>query len=382
MNIYEKLKERELFQNSSNKINFQTIYTGFDGTADSLQIGNLIPIAALRILNKLNIKIIVVLGGGTSKIGDPSGKSETRKQLETDSINKNLNQIKNQIKKLLPNAIIVNNADWLNSLSFMNFLDQAATFIPVSKIIKLKTFAERLKNNQPFTMKELLYPLLQGYDFLHLFEQNNCTAQLGGQDQWCNLLTGIDLIQSKHGNNIKVTAITCPLLTDSNGKKMGKSLNGAIYLSKEKCSIFDFWNFWRNIDDSIVKTCLLKFTELPLLHIENLVKNDINKAKIELANEITTWIHSKEDAKIAEKQAENLFINKNFDTLQPIIVSTNKLIEIVAKLKNISNSESKELIRNGSVKENDITITNVSHNVQNQAIIKIGKKHIFKINIK
>lgn len=378
INILEK---RNLLFQFSKKSNFSTVYAGFDGTAISLQIGNLTPLTALRHLSNANVNIIVLLGGATSKIGDPSGKTETRAQLAEDIVIDNIIKIEQQIRKLLPNAIIVNNYDWISKLDFMNFLDKVAHYVSVSKIINLKTFSERLEKHQPFTIKEMLYPLLQGYDFLHLFEQYNCNAQIGGQDQWCNLLTGTDLIKTKYPNAEPI-AITCPLLVDSSGRKMGKSLNGAIYLSKELCSVYDFWHFWRNIDDQLVKTCLKRFTLLALEYIEEICQ-DINKAKIVLANEITTWVHSKEEAIEAAKKAQEIFYNKNYDILNIIAFKANdKLFHIISKLKNISNSEAKKLIENDAILIDDQKTNDTNKICSNGTyIIKIGKKSTFKIQI-
>lgn len=379
--MIEVLQKRDLIYQFSKDIKFSVVYAGFDGTAKSLQIGNLTPLSALRHLEAHNIKIIVVLGGATSKIGDPSGKTTTRAQLANDIVEDNIIRIKAQIQKLLPNATIVNNYDWISKVDFMSFLDQIAHYIPVSQIINLKTFAERLDKHQPFTIKEMLYPLLQGYDFLHLFEKYNCSAQIGGQDQWCNLLTGVDLISKKHAS--ESIAITCPLLVDSNGNKMGKSLSGAIYLSKELCSVNQFWQFWRNIDDCLTKICLKRLTMIDLEIIENIYHKDINQAKILLANEITTWVHSKEEAIEAETQAKEIFINNNYDKIKPISISKSlRLFEIISKIKNISNSASKKLIAEGGVLINDIKNNNIQTILTPSVyIIKIGKKSVFKILI-
>lgn len=385
MSILDKvLSTRNLMKQISNsETEVKTIYAGFDGTAESLQIGNLTPIAALRHLSKFGIKPIILLGGATSIVGDPSGKNTTRKQLENNSISKNINCIKSQMKKLLPEATIVNNNDWLGHLSFLEFLDKAAQYTSVSSIVNLKTFAARLENHDPFTMKELLYPLMQGYDFLWLYENMKCDAQLGGQDQWCNLLTGINLIQKKYPNDTSVVAVTAPLLTDSSGQKMGKSLRGAIYLSEEKLSSYDFWSFWRNLDDSLVKTCLLRFSDFDIIEIDDFVKININDAKIKLADFMTTWVHSEEASKNAKIKAKTIFIEKKYEELNHTIVSSSKLSEIVSQLKNISMKEAKILIKGGAVKINNETIKDISFIINlNKAFLLIGKKDAFKIIIK
>lgn len=383
MSIIKKtLSERDLLsQISHEKTEIKKIYAGFDGTAKSLQIGNLTPIAALKHLAKAGIEPIVVLGGATSRVGDPSGKNTTRKQLYTEDIDLNISIIQQQIKKLLPEAKIVNNADWLSSLSFMEFLDNIANHISVSYILNFKTFSDRLKNSQPLSIKEILYPLMQGYDFLHLFETEQCDAQLGGHDQWCNVLTGVDLIQHKHSKDTSVIAVTSPLLVDRKGHKMGKSVNGAIYLSSEMCAVYDFWNFWRNVDDCLVKTCFLRFTDLPIKNIDSLLsEKDINQAKILLADTITRWVHSEEECEQAKKRATTIFVDKNFDDLPITISQSNKLSEIIASLNAISNSEAKRLILSGAVKINGKVEKNTALKVHLEpALINIGKKNVFKV---
>lgn len=380
--LSETLKKRDLFSQISNdQTEIKKIYVGFDGTAKSLQIGNLTPLAALKHLAKTGIQPIVLLGGATSRIGDPSGKKTTRKQLETNEVTENISILENQIKKLLPNATIVNNFDWLSRLSFMDFLENITNLVSVSYLTNFKTFAERLKNNDPLTLKEFLYPMMQGYDFLYLYETMHCDAQLGGNDQWCNVLTGVDLIQKKHSKNTSVVAVTSPLLVDSNGNKMGKSLKGAIYLSEKLCSVYDFWHFWRNIPDDIVTNCLYRLTDFETSEISEWIAQDINHAKIQLADSLTNWVHSKEDAQKAKKQANTIFVEKNFDQLEIIAVQTSKLFEIIAQLKNISNSEAKKLIQNNAIKINEEKISNISYLIEKgkESIISIGKKDVFKI---
>ncbi|WP_342262055.1 tyrosine--tRNA ligase [Alphaproteobacteria bacterium endosymbiont of Tiliacea citrago] len=382
MSVLQKiLQERDLLSQISNEnVEVKKIYAGFDGTARSLQIGNLTPLAALKHLSKAGIQPIVLLGGATSTVGDPSGKNTTRKQLDKDDVNININILESQIKKLLPGSLIVNNYDWISKLSFMDFLDQVATFLSVSYVIKFKTFADRLANENPLTIKEILYPLMQGYDFLYLFENEGCDAQLGGHDQWCNVLTGVDLIQKKHSKDTNVVAVTSPLLVDSNGNKMGKSLAGAIYLSEELCSVYNFWSFWRNVDDSLVKTCLLRFSDFEIEEINDIVLKDINQAKIKLANYMTTWVHSEEKAAEAQKKASSIFVDRNFNDLIETKVNHCKLSDVVSELKNISSSEAKRLIKSNSVKINEEIINDSSYSFKSGTfLISIGKKSFFKL---
>jgi len=382
MKFIEELKKKELLYQQTNTQTKEVtgIYCGFDGTAESLQIGNLHGLAVLRLAYKHNIPTIALVGGATSQVGDPSEKSETRKKIENNQVEINIKNITKQIKKLVPNAKIVNNIDWLAKLNFMDFSEKVAKHISVSSLIKLKTFASRLTNNDPFSTQELIYPLMQAYDFLYLYENENCNTQCGGSDQWCNILTGTELIRKKiETKENELLGITFPLLTDSNGKKMGKSLKGAIYCSEHMCSIYDFWQFWRNVEDVIVKPCLKKLTTLSVEEIDGI--ENINEAKTILANEITTWIHSKEEATAAQTQAKLIFIEKNTDELTAITVSSNKIIEILVEIKaTASNSNAKKLIEQGAVKIDGKVILQKDHKESKQTfILSVGKKSFYKI---
>lgn len=380
MNFNDILKNRDLFFQSHSNTEIKCAYVGFDGTAISLQIGNLTGLAMLRLANLNNIKTIGLVGGATSLIGDPEGKKTTRKKLEKEEVEKNIEGIKNQIQKLCPEAKIVNNIDWISNLTFLDFLTQVAPYYPLSALIKLKTFADRLENNDPLSVQELLYPLIQGYDFAHLYKTYGCNAQFGGHDQWCNLIAGLDLIKRKYAEE-NINIVTAPLLTNSAGQKMGKSVNGAVYINPNLCSVFDFWQFWRNIEDSMVKTCLLRFTLIEVQEINELIEKDINEAKIKLANEVTTWVHSAVDAKNAQNQAKSIFIDKNTDNLETITFKDPKITEIVANLMKISNTEAKKLIKQNAVKIDDEIISSNFETQKTNFVISIGKKQIFKIKI-
>jgi tyrosyl-tRNA synthetase len=380
----QELKNRTLFyQTIDNKqeIAINSIYCGFDATAPSLQIGNLICLATLRLCAEYNIKTIALLGGATTKVGgDPTDKTQTRKKIENQAIEENLQIIEQQIKNLVPQAKLVNNAKWLEKLNFVDFLENIARYIPVGALLKLQMFANRLENNNPLNLQELLYPIMQGYDFLWLYENENCNAQLGGSDQWCNLLTGIDLIKQKH-NDAKATALTIPLLTNAAGAKLGKSENGAIFINPNLCSPYDFWQYWRNIDDVMIKPCLKKLTLVPIEEIEAI--KDINQAKVLLANEVTKWVHGQENAQNAEQKAKAIFVEGNIESAQTKNVKSNKLSEIIVEVsENTTNSQAKTLIEQGAIKVNNQTIFEKTYIVNtNEFILHIGKKKIYKIKI-
>jgi len=371
------------------------IYCGFDATAKSLQIGNLLCISFLRLAQKTGIKTIALLGGATTKVGDPTGKNEARKKLEENAISENINQFHGQISRLLPGVKILNNETWLNDWKFMDFLCNTAGNFSLSSLLKLKTFATRLEQNLPLSLQEFMYPIMQAYDFLWLYENEGCNAEFGGGDQWCNILTGVELIHSKYGQNsevyegelnknrseTKALGLTLPLLLNSAGQKMGKSVSGAIYLSGQGTA-FDFWQFWRNIEDSMVIPCLKKFTLLELSEIEKLAKlSNINDAKIALANEVTTWIHGLKSAEMAHNQAQKIFCQKNLDDFEKVVVNSGKLVEIIVATKAVkSNSEAKSLIEQNAVKINNSLITDKEHMENSQEFsLSIGKKKFFKI---
>lgn len=383
-NFIKIIKERELFYQTTDlnqEIEITGLYCGFDATAKSLQIGNLLCLSFLRLAQENDIPTIALLGGATTKVGgDPTDKHETRKKIENDTADEFLSGIQKQIKKLLPNSDMVNNADWLNKLTFTDFLEHVARYMPVSTLLKLEMFANRLENHDPLNLQELLYPLMQGYDFLWLSNHKNCNAQIGGSDQWCNILTGANLI-SKIEKKLAV-GITIPLLTTPDGQKMGKSVNGAIYLDKDLCPIFNFWQFWRNIDDRMVKSCLKKFTLIDVAQIDSI--NNINEAKELLANEITAWVHSPEDAKKAASDAKTIFVERNLDELKLITTHNNKLAEIMVELNAAStNSQAKTLIEQGAVKIDDQVIKQKNHAITHnkEFILAVGKKKFFKIKV-
>lgn len=379
MSVIDKFKERDLFYQASAQVApTGKIYCGFDGTAKSLQAGNLMGLSALRAAKSTGVDIVVLLGGATTVVGDPTGKNEARKMLQKDLILENLERIKNQVSRLLPGATIVNNADWLLDLSFMDFLNEISRFVSVGSLVKLEMFANRLANHDPLTVLEFMYPLMQGYDFLWLFENLNCSMQCGGSEQWCNILTGVDLIRKKH--NHEALALTFSLLTTSDGRKMGKSEKGAVWIDATLFSPYDFWQYWRNVPDDLVLKCLKKLTEVPLEKIVEL-EHFPNEAKILLANELTTWIHGVEESAAAQTLAKNIFIEKDNNSLSCIRVKSKRLADILQELQVVDSlKKAKSLIEQDAVLIDSNKITDKTFELSSgEFIISVGKKKIFKV---
>ncbi|WP_371398184.1 tyrosine--tRNA ligase [Fretibacter rubidus] len=297
-----------------------TGYIGFDCTAPSLHVGSLVQIMMLRHLQRAGGRPIVLMGGGTTKIGDPSGKDKSRAMLTTEKIAENKNGIMSVFDRFLnfdgPNgAIMVDNADWLEGLGYIEFLRDVGPLFTINRMVTMDTVKRRLENEQPMTFLEFNYPLLQSYDFVELNRRYGCTLQLGGSDQWGNITTGVDLTRRMEGN--EVYGFTTPLITTASGGKMGKTADGAVWLNSDPAlgadyfkSPYDYWQFWRNTDDADVGRFMRLFTDLPLDEIaklESLEGADINTAKIVLANEATTMLHGEAAAKDAEATARKTF---------------------------------------------------------------------------
>ena len=290
-----------------------TFYTGFDPTADSLHIGHYIPIMAMAHLQRAGHKPIALMGGGTGMIGDPSGKSDMRKMMTVETIDNNVAHIKQQMGRFLdfdpskPNcAMIVNNADWLRTLNYIDFLRDVGSLFSVNRMLTAECYKQRLERG--LTFLEFNYMLMQSYDFLQLFNKYGCTLETGGDDQWSNMLSGADLIRRKCEK--PAFALTFKLLLTHEGKKMGKTEKGALWLDPAKTSPYDFYQYWRNVDDQDVEKCLALLTFLPMDEVRRLgalKDSKINEAKTVLAYEVTKLIHGEEEAEKAKAAAEALF---------------------------------------------------------------------------
>ena len=376
-------------------------YIGFDCTAPSLHVGSLLQIMCLRLLQKHGHQPIVLLGGGTTRIGDPSGKEETRKILTEKQIEKNIKNIEKVFKVFLKtnNAklkpIFVNNYKWLGKLNYIKFLREIGKHFTINKMLSFDSVKLRLDREQSLSYMEFNYMILQAFDFLELNKAKNCLMQIGGSDQWGNIVNGVDLI--KRHSNKKVFGLTTPLITLASGAKMGKTESGAIWLDKTLLSPYDYWQFWRNTDDKDVLKFLKMFSDLSLEKIDELKNLDINKLKVILANETTTLLHGKSAAQKAEKTAKKTFENKSIGMELPSIKINRKeienginIIDLVVKSHLLkSKSEVRRVIKNNGIRINNKIITSDSltitvNNFDNENLLKLshGKKNhvIIKIN--
>jgi len=349
-------------------------YIGFDCTAPSLHVGSLMQIMCLRLLQKFGHQPIVLLGGGTTLIGDPSGKEETRKILDKKEINKNIKNIQNVFKIFLKSKnsktkpIFVNNYNWLSKLNYINFLRDVGKHFTINKMLTFDSVKLRLEREQSLSYMEFNYMILQAYDFLELNKRNKCNLQIGGSDQWGNIVNGVELIKRKNKN--KSYGLTTPLITLASGTKMGKTEKGAIWLDKKMLSPYDYWQFWRNTDDKDVVKFLKMFTDLNLQEIESLEKNNknINNLKILLANKTTEMLHGTKAAENAETTAQKTFedgtIGGDLPTLKIKKNSMTNGISIFdlvlqTKLAN-SKSEIRRMMKNNGLKINNQILTDES----------------------
>ncbi len=384
----------------SKKLNEESIkgYIGFDCTAQSLHVGSLLQIMCLRLMQKHGHKPIVLLGGGTTRIGDPSGKDKTRKILDEDEIERNIKSIENILKKFLDtkdekiSPIFVNNYSWLKNLKYISFLRDIGKHFTINKMLSFDSVKLRLEREQSLSYMEFNYMILQAYDFLELNKTENCLLQIGGSDQWGNIVNGVELI--KRYSSVEVYGLTTELITLASGAKMGKTESGAIWLDKKLFSVFDYWQFWRNIDDKDVLKFLKMFTDLNLNEIENISNQDINEQKIILANKATSILHGVNEAAEAEKIARNSFTGNSSgenlpDTKIDISNIGNDLINLVSIIdKNLSKSEIRRLIKSNGIKINNQIISDDKFIISNELIRKnnfiklsIGKKKHYKIVI-
>ncbi len=369
-------------------------YIGFDCTADSLHVGSLVQIMMLRILQKNGHKPIVLMGGGTTKVGDPSGKDAARPLLSNQDIETNKNGIKRVFEKYLTfgdgtsDALMVDNADWLDSLQYVKFLRDYGPHFSINRMMGMESVKARLDREQPLSFLEFNYAILQAYDFLELRRRYGCQLQMGGSDQWGNIVTGIDLARRVDGQEI--FGLTSPLITTSSGAKMGKSASGAIWLNDEKLSSFDFWQFWRNTEDSDVERFLGLFTELPMADVRRLGAlrgADVNDAKVILADEATRLCHGKEAAEKAKATAQTTFNDKGMgDGLHQVSITTKsaEALPVITALTMVgfakSNGDARRLIRGGGARVNgssisdENTIINLEDFIFGKVKISAGKK--------
>ncbi|WP_435087592.1 tyrosine--tRNA ligase [Candidatus Pelagibacter bacterium nBUS_29] len=403
----KEFKERGFFYQCTNEDELSSLmdkekikaYIGFDCTAESLHVGSLLQIMCLRLLQKNGHRPIVLLGGGTTRIGDPSGKDKTRKILSEEEIEKNIKNIKNILKKFLDNndpetkPIFVNNYTWLKNLNYISFLRDIGKHFTINRMLTFDSVKLRLDREQSLSYMEFNYMILQAYDFLELSKKENCVLQIGGSDQWGNIVNGVELI--KRYSNKQSYGLTTPLITLATGAKMGKSENGAIWLDEKFFSAYDYWQFWRNTDDRDVIKFLKNFTDMKMEDIKKIENDDINDLKIILANKTTTMLHGEDAAKNSEQAAKEAFSGNSLGSSSPSIKINSKNMNnkfdiidliILSKLEK-SKSEIRRLIKGNAVKINDkvisdekLIITNEFFN-KNYLKLSIGKKRHLKIEL-
>ena len=408
MNIFLKeFKERGFFYQCTGEENLSQLldkekinaYIGFDCTAESLHVGSLLQIMCLRLLQKHGHRPIVLLGGGTTRIGDPSGKDKTRTILSEEEIEKNIKNIEKILKNFLTDTnpktkpIFVNNYSWLKNLNYISFLRDIGKHFTINKMLSFDSVKTRLEREQSLSYMEFNYMILQAYDFLELNKKENCMLQIGGSDQWGNIVNGVELI--KRYSNKHVYGLTTPLITLASGAKMGKTESGAVWLDKKFLSGYDYWQFWRNIDDRDVLKFLKIFTDITLEEIETVKDKNINELKILLANKTTAMLHGDEEAKKSEETAKQTFESRVLgDNLPTIQIMKKKLdnqlniidLIVMSKLEN-SKSEIRRLIKGNGVKINNQTISDekmlISKTLFKDNLIKLslGKKKHIKVEL-
>ncbi len=374
-------------------------YIGFDCTAESLHVGSLLQIMCLRLLQKNGHQPIVLLGGGTTRIGDPSGKDKTRKILDESEIEKNIKNIQNILKKFLDNddpktkPIYVNNYTWLKDLNYISFLRDIGKHFTINRMLTFDSVKLRLEREQSLSYMEFNYMILQAYDFLELNKKENCALQIGGSDQWGNIVNGVELIKRYYNN--QTFGLTTPLITLATGAKMGKTENGAIWLDEKYLSAYDYWQFWRNVDDRDVMKFLKMFTDIDISEIDALEKKNINELKILLANKATAMLHGENAAQNSEQAAKEAFSGNSLGSNLPSVKIETKQLEnniniidliILSKVEN-SKSEIRRLIKGKAIKINDAVVSDEKFIInqelfsENYLKLSIGKKRHIKIEL-
>ena len=408
MTLFSELKERGFIHQCTNeeelshlienkKIKF---YIGFDCTAKSLHVGSLIQIMIMKLFQNYGHVPIILIGKGTTKIGDPSGKDETRKMLTDDEINangKNLEKVFSKFLNMSENKTLIrDNAKWLQKLNYVDFLRDYGKHFTINKMLSFDSVKIRLEREQSLSFVEFNYMIFQAYDFYELNKTDDCALQIGGSDQWGNIVNGVELIRRVNNNN--AYGLTTPLLTNANGDKMGKTADGAVWLDEGMLSPYDYWQFWRNVDDRDVIKFLKLFTVMDLKKINELEKNNknINELKVLLANEATKLLHGETESQKAEKIATELFSKDTMSDDMPTLrlkadeVKQNQyLSDLIVRMEMASSkSESRKLIRGNGVKVNRKSISDemyvISQNdLENEdgILVSVGKKRHFKITL-
>ena len=407
MGIYEELKARGLIAQVTDEEQIRdlvnngkaTFYIGFDCTADSLHVGHFMALCLMKRLQMAGNKPIALIGGGTTMIGDPSGRNDMRKMLTKADIDHNAECFKRQMERFIDfgegKAIMVNNADWLLNLNYIELLREVGACFSVNNMLRAKCYEQRMEKGLSFL--EFNYMIMQSYDFYHLFQHYGCNMQFGGDDQWSNMLGGTELIRRKLGKDAHAMTIT--LLTDSQGHKMGKTAGNAVWLDPKKTSPYDFYQYWRNVGDSDVLKCIRMLTFLPLEQIDEMDKwegSQLNRAKEILAYELTALVHGEEEAKKAEESAKALFGAGGDSANMPTSVLTdadfeNGSINVLSMLVTTglcpSRGEARRLVQQGGVTIDDVKVASIDESLARErfegegVIVRKGKKVFHRVKV-
>ena len=407
MGIYEELQARGLLAQVTNEEEIREMvnagkakfYIGFDCTADSLHVGHFMALCLMKRLQMAGNQPVALIGGGTTMIGDPSGRTDMRKMLTKEDIDHNAECFKRQMERFIDfgegKAIMVNNADWLLNLNYIELLREVGACFSVNNMLRAKCYEQRMEKGLSFL--EFNYMIMQSYDFYHLFQHYGCNMQFGGDDQWSNMLGGTELIRRKLGKDAHAMTIT--LLTDSQGHKMGKTAGNAVWLDPKKTSPYDFYQYWRNVGDSDVLKCIRMLTFLPLEQIDEMDKwegSQLNRAKEILAYELTALVHGEEEAKKAEESAKALFGAGGDSANMPTSVLTdadfeNGSINVLSMLVTTglcpSRGEARRLVQQGGVTVDDVKVASIDESLARErfegegVIVRKGKKVFHRVKV-
>ena len=406
MKIYEELVARGLIAQVTDEERIRdlvnngeaTFYIGFDPTADSLHVGHFMALCLMKRLQMAGNKPIALLGGGTGMIGDPSGKTEMRKMLTKEDIDHNIECFKKQMSRFIDfsdgKAIMVNNADWLLSLNYVDLLREVGADFHVNNMLRAECYKQRLERDGGLSFLEFNYMIMQSYDFLELYRRYGCNLQFGGDDQWSNMLGGRELIRKKYGEK-KADAMTITLLLNSEGQKMGKTVGGAVWLDPEKTSPYDFYQYWRNVDDADVLKCIRMLTFLPLEQIDEMDSWEgakLNEAKEILAFELTKLVHTEEEAVKARDTAKAIFASGDFSNMPEVYIEEGDLKDGAIDIQSImikcematSRGDARRSIEGGGVSANGDKITDIFQSFTKEdlaegIVIRKGKKNYKKV---
>ena len=407
MSVFDILMERGFIEQCTHEKEIKelldkekvTFYIGFDPTADSLHVGHFVTVMAMSHMQRAGHRPIVLFGGGTAMVGDPTGKTDMRKMMTTETIDHNVACFKKQMSRFISfdndAAIMVDNGDWLRNLNYIDFLREVGVHFSVNRMLSAECFKQRLEKGLSFL--EFNYMLMQSYDFLELFRRYNCKLELGGNDQWSNILGGVELVRRLHGE--QSFGMTFSLLTNSEGKKMGKTEKGAVWLDPEKTSPYEFYQYWRNVADADVKRCLSLLTFVPMDEVNaltNVEGSAINKAKERLAFEVTKIVHGEEEAIKADTAAKALFLGGAHGGSIPTteLASTEfeggmDILTLLQQTKLVpSRSEGRRLVTQNGIKVNEQPVTDPNAQItmvdfkENELMIQKGKKVFHKVILK